>query len=132
MKVDYEVRKLNNGEILQLIMKTVDLTENVSVSQTIYKEDFIKAGNIIDKTTLPFKLCYILLKKFQEKTCRLKVKVLLKKKQTSKILKNYSRVCSVLKTIPFNLQKDSKIFNSSSINFCNLGCEVTISSDFAI
>ena len=67
MKVDYEVRKLNNGEILQLIMKTVDLTENVSVSQTIYKEDFIKAGNIIDKTTLPFKLCYILLKKFQEK-----------------------------------------------------------------
>lgn len=67
MKVDYEVRKLNNGEILQLIMKTVDLVENVSVSQTIYKEDFIKAGNIIDKTTLPFKLCYILLKKFQEK-----------------------------------------------------------------
>ena len=67
MKVDYEVRKLNNGEILQLIMKTVDLAENVSVSQTIYKEDFIKAGNIIDKTTLPFKLCYILLKKFQEK-----------------------------------------------------------------
>lgn len=67
MKVDYEVRKLNNGEILQLIMKTVDLTENVFVSQTIYKEDFIKAGNIIDKTTLPFKLCYILLKKFQEK-----------------------------------------------------------------
>ena len=67
MKVDYEVRKLNNGEILQLIMKTVDLPENVSVSQTIYKEDFIKAGNIIDKTTLPFKLCYILLKKFQEK-----------------------------------------------------------------
>ena len=67
MKVYYEVRKLNNGEILQLIMKTVDLTENVSVSQTIYKEDFIKAGNIIDKTTLPFKLCYILLKKFQEK-----------------------------------------------------------------
>ena len=67
MKVDYEVRKLNNGEILQLIMKTVDLPENVSVSQTMYKEDFIKAGNIIDKTTLPFKLCYILLKKFQEK-----------------------------------------------------------------
>ena len=67
MKVDYEVRKLNNGEILQLIMKTVDLAENVSVSQTIYKEDFIKAGNIIDKTTLPFRLCYILLKKFQEK-----------------------------------------------------------------
>lgn len=66
MKVEYEVRKLNNGELLQIIMKTADLHDNILVSQTITKNDFITAGNIIDKTTLPFKLCYILLKRFQE------------------------------------------------------------------
>lgn len=67
MKVDYEIRKLNSGELLQIILKTVDLHDNILVSQTITKNDFITAGNIIDKTTLPFKLCYILLKRFQER-----------------------------------------------------------------
>lgn len=68
MEVKYKVNQ--NNDLLTIKLYTINnssINSQITVVQTITKKDFIKAGNLIDRATMPFKICYIVLKQFHEK-----------------------------------------------------------------
>lgn len=67
MEVKYELKRMSNDDLIIKLMTTDLADENIVQLLSISKEDFIKTGNIIDRTTFPFRLCYVLLKEFQAK-----------------------------------------------------------------
>lgn len=70
MKVEYKVTKRDRMLTIQVFGITLDVDNQIMVQQTILDKDFIAAGNLIDRKTMPARICYILVKGFNERVVK--------------------------------------------------------------
>lgn len=70
MRVEYKVIKGDRMLIVQLFGRTLDIDNQIMVQQTILDKDFIAAGNLIDRQTMPARLCYIIVKGFNQRVVK--------------------------------------------------------------
>lgn len=70
MKVEYKVIKGDRMLVVQLFGLTLDIDNQIMVQQTILDKDFIAAGNLIDRQTMPARLCYIIVKGFNQRVVK--------------------------------------------------------------
>lgn len=70
MKVEYKITKRDKMIVIQVFGRTLNVDNQIMVQQTILDKDFIAAGNLIDRKTMPARICYILVKGFNERIVR--------------------------------------------------------------
>lgn len=68
MRTKFEVIK-RTDDLIYLSIYNLDIPEqaNILVNQCFTKELYDKAGNIIDKSIIPYQVCHTLLKAYQSK-----------------------------------------------------------------